>query len=50
VADKGIVHMIRCWGVDGRGKGYTSVTKINGQHMVEGTKAMLQSMCDFTHG
>lgn len=49
MADKGIFYMIWWWGVDGRGTGYTSVTKINGQRTVKGTKSMLQSMGDFTN-
>lgn len=49
VADKVIVYMIRWWGVDGRGKGYASVIKINGQHTVKGTKSMLWSMSNFTN-
>lgn len=41
--------MNRWWGVDERGQGYTSVTKINGQCTVKGTKSMLQPMSDFNN-
>lgn len=49
MAGKGIVYIIRWWGVDRRGTGYTSLTKINGQRTMKGTMSMLQSMCYFTN-